>query len=49
MKKNNEYYSKELQTSLRDKLKAIEYQKYYTVGSIILMFIVLAIMFFILG
>ena len=48
MKRNNEYYTKELQTPLKDKLKAIEYQKYYTVGSIILMFVVLAVMYFIL-
>tara|TARA_Y100000590_G_scaffold142223_1_gene163187 strand:+ start:301 stop:450 length:150 start_codon:yes stop_codon:yes gene_type:complete len=49
MKKNNEYYAKELQTPLKDKLKAIAYQKYYTVGSIILMFVVLAVMFLMLG
>ena len=36
-----EYYTDELKKSPRDKIKALEYQKYYTGGAIILMFFVL--------
>ena len=43
-----EYYTEELKTSLSKKMKAIEYQKYYTGGSIILMFLILTIMYLIL-
>ena len=43
-----EYYTEELKTSLPKKMKAIEYQKYYTGGSIILMFLILISMYLIL-
>ena len=36
-----EYYTEELKTPTAKKMKALEYQKYYTAGSIILMFLVL--------
>ena len=44
-----EYYTEELKKTPRDKMKALEYQKYYTGGSIILMFVVLVIMYLILN
>tara|TARA_B100001741_G_scaffold180652_1_gene148742 strand:- start:429 stop:596 length:168 start_codon:yes stop_codon:yes gene_type:complete len=44
-----EYYTEELKTPTSKKMKALEYQKYYTGGSIVLMFLVLLIMFFILN
>ena len=44
-----EYYTKELATSLEEKLKALRYQKYYTGGSIILMFVVLVSMYLVLN
>ena len=47
--KKKEYYSEELEKDPREKLKALEKQKYYTGGSIVLMFIVLTAMFFILN
>ena len=43
-----EYYTEELKTPFAKKIKAIEYQKYYTGGSIILMFLILIIMYLIL-
>ena len=43
-----EYYTEELKTPLAKKMKAIEYQKYYTGGSIILMFLILISMYLIL-
>ena len=43
-----EYYSEELKTSTEKKMKALKYQKYYTAGSIILMFAVLTLMYFLL-
>jgi len=48
MRKNKEYYTEELKKSVNDKMKSIEYQKYYTAGSIVLMIIVLISMYFIL-
>ena len=36
-----EYYTEELKKSHTDKMKALKYQKYYTGGAIIFMFIVL--------
>ena len=39
-----EYYTEELKKSPEDKMKAIRYQKYYTGGAIILMFVVLICM-----
>ena len=44
-----EFYTEELKTPTAKKMKALEYQKYYTGGSIILMFIVLITMYFILN
>ena len=44
-----EYYTEELNTSIAKKMKALEYQKYYTGGSIILMILVLITMFLILN
>ena len=48
MKKNKEYYTEELDKSPNDKMKALKYQKYYTAGAIILMFVVLTSMYFLL-
>ena len=44
-----EYYTEELKKSPKDKIKALEYQKYYTGGAIILMIIVLVCMYLILN
>ena len=44
-----EFYTEELKTQFEKKLRAIEYQKYYTGGSIILMFLVLIAMYFVLN
>ena len=43
-----EYYTEELKKSPEDKMKALRYQKYYTGGSIVLMFVVLIFMYLIL-
>jgi len=43
-----EYYTEELKKSPQDKLKALEYQKYYTGGAIILMILVLVGMYLVL-
>ena len=43
-----EFYTEELKTPTAKKMKALEYQKYYTGGSIILMLIVLVTMYLIL-
>ena len=43
-----EYYTEELKKSPEEKMKALKYQKYYTGGSIILMFLVLIGMYLIL-
>ena len=43
-----EFYTEELKKSPQEKMKALEYQKYYTGGSIILMFLILIIMYLIL-
>ena len=43
-----EYYTEELKKSPEEKIKALRYQKYYTGGAIILMFIVLICMYLIL-
>ena len=48
MRKKKEYYTEELEQTPNDKLQAIKYQKYYTAGSIFLMFFVLASMYFLL-
>ena len=44
-----EYYTEELKKSPEEKMKAIGYQKYFTGGSVILMFIVLFGMYLILN
>ena len=44
-----EYYTEELKTSAEKKMKALEYQKYYTGGSIVLMILVLISMYLILN
>ncbi len=44
-----EYYTEELKKSPEAKMKALRYQKYYTGGSIILMFLVLISMYLILN
>ena len=48
MKKNKEYYTEELEKLPKNKMEALKYQKYYTAGAIILMFSVLASMYFLL-
>ena len=47
--KKKEYYTEEMQKSLQEKIKALNYQKYYTGGSIVLMFLVLLAMYLILN
>ena len=44
-----EYYTEELNKSPGEKMKALEYQKYYTGGAIVLMFLVLIGMYLILN
>ena len=44
-----EYYTEELKKSPEDKMKALKYQKYYTGGAIVLMFLVLISMYLILN
>ena len=46
--KKKEYYSKEMETPIKEKMRAIENQKYYTAGSIFLMFLILLAMYLIL-
>ena len=47
--KKKEYYTEELEKSFREKFRALEYQKYYTGGSIVLMFLVLLAMYLVLN
>ena len=44
-----EYYTEELKKSSEEKLNALKYQKYYTGGAIVLMFLVLISMYLILN
>ena len=44
-----EYYTEELNKSFNDKMRALRHQKYYTVGAIILMFVVLIGMYLVLN
>ena len=44
-----EYYTEELQKTPEEKMNALKYQKYYTGGSVVLMFLVLLGMYFILN
>ncbi|SVC44993.1 uncharacterized protein METZ01_LOCUS297847 [marine metagenome] len=46
--KKKEYYTEELEKSSAEKVREIEYQKYYTGASIVLMFLVLIAMYFVL-
>ena len=46
--KKKEYYTEELEKTPREKMQALEYQKYYTAGSIILMLFVLLAMYVVL-
>ena len=46
--KKKEYYTEELEKLPEEKMKALKHQKYYTGGSIILMFAVLSTMYFLL-
>ena len=47
--KKKEYYRDEMEKSIEEKMKILKNQKYFTAGSIILMFLVLLAMFFVLG
>ena len=44
-----EYYTEELKKSSEDKMRTLTYQKYYTGGAIVLMFVVLICMYLILN
>ena len=44
-----EYYTEELEKTSEQKHRAIKYQKYYTGGSIVLMFSVLLAMYLVLN
>ena len=46
--RKTEYYAEELEKSIREKIRALERQKYYTGGCIILMFLVLLAMYYVL-
>ena len=48
MRENKEYYTEELEKLPKDKMESLKYQKYYTGGAIILMFVVLIFMYFLL-
>ena len=48
MREKKEYYIDELEKLPKDKMEALKYQKYYTAGAIILMFVVLISMYFLL-
>jgi len=41
MRRKNEYYTEELEKSVKIKMQVLKNQKYFTAGSIILMFVVL--------
>ena len=49
MRDKQEYYTEELEKLPKDKIESLKYQKYYTAGAIISMFVVLASMYFILS
>ena len=44
-----EYYTEELKKSPEEKMKSLRYQKYYTGGAVVLMFVVLISMYLILN
>ena len=47
--KKKEYYTEELEKSSGEKMHSLKYQKSYIGGSIVLMFLVLLIMYFVLN
>ena len=47
--KKIEYYTEELEKSTDEKIRSLQYQKYYTGGSIVLMFLVLLAMYLVLN
>ncbi len=47
--KKKEYYTEELEKSTEEKIRSLQYQKYYTGGSIVLMFLVLLAMYLVLN
>jgi len=47
--KKKEYYSEELEKTPKVKMRELAFQKYYTGGSIVLMFLVLLAMYFVLN
>ena len=48
MRKNKEYYTEELEKLPKAKMEALRFQKYFTAGAIILMFVVLIFMYILL-
>jgi|TARA_B100001245_G_C22851409_1_gene409278 hypothetical protein len=46
--RKKEFYTEELEKSSEEKIRALKFQKYYTGGSIVLMFLVLLAMYFVL-
>ena len=44
-----EYYTEELEKSVDEKVKKLENQKFFTIGSIFMMFLVLIVMYFLLA
>ena len=49
MRENKEYYTEELEKLSKEKMEALKYQKYYTGGAVVLMFLVLIGMYLILN
>ena len=47
--KKKEFYTEDMEKDPKEIMKALKYQKYYTLGSIILMFLVLLVMYFVLN
>tara|TARA_Y100000590_G_scaffold89669_1_gene100965 strand:+ start:2892 stop:3038 length:147 start_codon:yes stop_codon:yes gene_type:complete len=47
--KKKEFYREEMEKSPEEKMKAINYQKYYTGGSVVLMLLVLLGMYLVLN
>ena len=46
--KKKEYYTEEIEKPTSEKMHVLKNQKYYTTGSIVLMFLVLLAMYFVL-
>ena len=49
MDRRKEYYTEELEKPIKEKIRALNNQRYYTTASIIFMFVVLISMYFLLG